>query len=76
MPGHESKQCPRCAALFECKVGSILLCQCQTVLFTQEQLEYINASYSDCLCTSCLRAVRLEYEQQQYSSDKEKYKDR
>lgn len=61
MPQHEKKYCPRCAVEFECKTGSILLCQCSRIEMTVEQLEYSNSQYSDCLCLSCLKALRAEY---------------
>ena len=54
MPSHEVKQCPRCNSLFECKSGSVLLCQCQTVALTEMQREYIASSYQNCLCPKCL----------------------
>ena len=63
---HENKHCPRCDAEFECKSGSILLCQCQTIYLTVEQLEYVNAQYDDCLCVSCLATLRSEYNNQQH----------
>jgi hypothetical protein len=65
---HETKLCPRCNASFVCKSGSILLCQCQTVVLSAEQLEYINFQYDDCLCAKCLLAVRDEYSQQQHAA--------
>jgi len=65
MRKHEQKRCPRCQALFECKSGSILLCQCQTVYLEPEHLEYVSEQYSDCLCAMCLKAVRTEYEIEQ-----------
>ena len=61
MPHHEIKKCPRCNAEFECKTGSILLCQCSKVEMTAEQLEYSNSQYDDCLCLSCLKELRTEY---------------
>ena len=66
MPGHEEKTCPRCQRVFECKSGSILLCQCQTVLLSPEQLEYIAGKYQDCLCSNCLLEIRSEYNVQQH----------
>jgi len=44
MSKHETRQCARCDTLlfnklFECKSGSIMLCQCQTVVLSTEQLE-------------------------------------
>ena len=61
MPQHENKLCPRCLTLFECKTGSILLCQCSSVEMTAEQLEYSSTQYDDCLCRACLEELRTEY---------------
>lgn len=63
---HETKSCPRCRSEFECKSGSVLLCQCQTIVLSAEQLEYINSLYDDCLCITCLHALRTEYNYQQF----------
>ena len=71
---HETKTCPRCNSEFECKSGSVLLCQCQTILLTAEQLDYINDQYEDCLCVSCLSALRSEYNQQQHKNKLRKYR--
>ncbi|HEB67340.1 MAG TPA: hypothetical protein ENI93_05275 [Gammaproteobacteria bacterium] len=60
MPAHEEKLCPRCRRAFECKSGSILLCQCQTVVLDEAQLAWIAERYDDCLCSRCLREVRSE----------------
>jgi len=60
MPLHEHKQCPRCGQTFECKSGSVTLCQCQDVALTPAQLEYIAARHDDCLCRACLRQLQLE----------------
>ena len=62
MRKHEQKRCPRCQALFECKSGSILLCQCQTVYLVREHLDYVSEHYTDCLCAACLKVVRAEYD--------------
>lgn len=63
---HETKHCPRCSIEFECKSGSILLCQCQTIYLTSEQVEYVSAQYDDCLCVSCLGVLRSEYNCRQH----------
>jgi len=68
MRKHEQKRCPRCQALFECKSGSIQLCQCQTVYLTQEHLDYVSEQYTDCLCAACLKVVRAEYDILQYTN--------
>lgn len=74
MPNHEKKQCPRYRRLFECKSGSILLCQCQTVVLSSEQLDYIANQYDDCLCSRCLLEVRSEYNQQQHEKCIKRYR--
>jgi len=65
-PKHETKHCQRCGKGFECKSGSILLCQCQTVVLSSEQLDYIGAQFNDCLCAKCLIAVRGEFNELQH----------
>ena len=61
MVRHELKNCPRCGAEFECKSGSISLCQCQAVALNSEQAEYLARRYADCLCACCLVALRTEF---------------
>lgn len=63
---HETKNCQRCGDGFECKSGSISLCQCQSVLLTPEQLEYVATQYSDCLCHRCLVELRSKFNQSQH----------
>lgn len=63
---HETKRCPRCDAEFECKSGSILLCQCQTIYLSAEQTDFISEQFDDCLCVSCLQALRSEYNTRQH----------
>jgi len=69
MPNHETKQCPRCEGGFECKSGSVLLCQCSNIELTTEQLEYINTQYSDCLCIACLHDLRSEFNTLSYTKN-------
>ncbi|MCF3110485.1 cysteine-rich CWC family protein [Niabella sp. CC-SYL272] len=63
---HEDKYCPRCKQPFECKVGSILLCQCSTVSLNNEERDFIFKQYEDCLCAECLKALKAQYHQQQF----------
>ncbi|MEM6262472.1 MAG: cysteine-rich CWC family protein [Bacteroidota bacterium] len=65
MPKHEEKHCPRCGTLFECKVGSILLCQCTTVTLNEAEREYLREKFDDCLCANCMRELKEEYQAQQ-----------
>ncbi|MCW8901909.1 MAG: cysteine-rich CWC family protein [Gammaproteobacteria bacterium] len=60
MPQHERKQCPRCKGDFECKSGSILLCQCSQIQLSAELLEYTQSKFNDCLCLSCLEEIQTE----------------
>ncbi|MFT2009759.1 cysteine-rich CWC family protein [Pontibacter sp. 13R65] len=66
MPHHEDKTCPRCQQPFECKVGSILLCQCSTVRLTEAERQYLNTRYSDCLCATCMKELQTEFNVQQF----------
>jgi hypothetical protein len=58
---HEEKICPRCSETFECKLGSILLCQCTAVKLNEVERDYIREQYDDCLCAKCMKELRAEY---------------
>ncbi|QKJ31368.1 cysteine-rich CWC family protein [Mucilaginibacter mali] len=60
MAQHEDKHCPRCGKPFECKVGSILLCQCNGITFNDAEWGHILNNYADCLCRDCLLHIRHE----------------
>lgn len=72
MAKHEEKYCPRCNRLFECKVGSISLCQCTTVSLSQEERDYIFQQYKDCLCADCISALKTEYSNDQHNKELKK----
>lgn len=61
MPQHEIKSCPRCNTAFECKVGSISLCQCSSITLTIEEQAFIDTKYQDCLCGNCLKDIKNKY---------------
>lgn len=58
---HEIKRCPRCYSGFECKSGTILLCQCQEIILNEGELKFIEERFEECLCLSCLVDLRSEY---------------
>lgn len=58
---HEEKICPNCLRIFECKVGSIQLCQCTKVQLTKAESEYLASQYNDCLCYQCMETLAFEY---------------
>ncbi|MBD3609498.1 MAG: cysteine-rich CWC family protein [Gammaproteobacteria bacterium] len=57
---HEAKQCPRCLAEFECKVGNIHLCQCRRVSLSEHEVDVISRQFDDCLCSHCLQQIKQE----------------
>lgn len=61
MSNQEEKYCPRCKAIFECKVGSINECQCSAIILTAEERNYISEKFDDCLCASCMKELKTEY---------------
>jgi hypothetical protein len=65
MCAHEKKYCPRCQAHFECKVGSILLCQCTAVTLNENERDYMRERFEDCLCANCMKEVKAEYHNNQ-----------
>ncbi|WP_338069463.1 cysteine-rich CWC family protein [Leptospira montravelensis] len=58
---HEDKICPHCLRIFECKVGSISLCQCTKVNLSLAEREYLATQYTDCLCYQCMEILSFEY---------------
>lgn len=58
---HENKICPHCLRIFECKVGSISLCQCTKVNLSLEEREYLATRYADCLCYQCMETLAFEF---------------
>ena len=62
MKKHEVKYCPRCNTQFECKLGSVTLCQCSTVKLNGLERNYIFNKYEDCLCAKCLTELKAEFQ--------------
>ncbi|MFM6925596.1 MAG: cysteine-rich CWC family protein [Ferruginibacter sp.] len=58
---HEEKYCPRCNTVFECKAGSIALCQCNAIQLSAEERAYVESKFEDCLCIYCLHDLQKEY---------------
>ena len=58
---HEEKDCPRCREKFECKTGDITHCQCYAVKLNEAETKFITAKFSDCLCATCMMAMKSEY---------------
>lgn len=61
MEKHEEKYCPRCTIRFECKVGSILLCQCNSIDLTEGERNFLQEKYDDCLCANCMKEMKTEF---------------
>ncbi|MCW3467388.1 cysteine-rich CWC family protein [Chitinophaga nivalis] len=63
MADHETVTCPRCQCSFECRVGTILRCQCMAVTLTEEERYFIRQQYTTCLCAACLLDLQTTYRQ-------------
>jgi hypothetical protein len=61
MSRHETKYCPQCAAVFECKAGTSEQCQCSDIQLTDEQRIFLEKNYTDCLCRNCLLQLQKEF---------------
>ncbi len=57
---HETKNCPGCKEVFECKPGSITQCQCFGIALTTELSAYIEQRFDACLCNNCLQCLSNE----------------
>jgi len=60
MAQHETKTCSRCKQPFECKAGSITLCQCFAVKLSEEERNYLAKQFDDCVCADCLQQLKKE----------------
>ncbi|MDP4265490.1 MAG: cysteine-rich CWC family protein [Bacteroidota bacterium] len=58
---HKEKNCPRCHAKFECKVGDIAHCQCYGIQLTVEEEAFVASQYDECLCRNCLLQLKQRY---------------
>jgi hypothetical protein len=58
---HEEKNCPCCNQVFECKVGDVINCQCNTVKLTDAERDYIAIRFTDCLCANCMATLKNDY---------------
>ena len=58
MKKHEEKNCPMCESKFECKVGSILLCQCSQISLTDDEIDYIKTKYA---LSKRINLLRIKY---------------
>jgi hypothetical protein len=58
---HEEKNCPSCNIAFECKVGDIPHCQCYAVKLSDDERDFIAKRFTECLCASCMLALKNEY---------------
>jgi len=58
---HKEKHCPRCNIEFECKVGTIMQCQCSTIQLSVEERAYVELRFENCLCINCLITLQQEY---------------
>ena len=58
---HEEKNCPRCENPFECKVGDISHCQCNSIKLNEGESKFIAEKFIDCLCAACMKVMKSEY---------------
>ena len=64
---HEHKHCPLCNNRFECKAGSILLCQCIKIEMGEQERNFITEQYQDCLCAACLKEIKADFHRNQFA---------
>ncbi|MCW3126930.1 MAG: hypothetical protein JWO03_2588 [Bacteroidetes bacterium] len=53
--------CPRCHIGFECKVGDIQSCECNSISLDDKERAYISLRFKDCLCAKCMAEMKKEY---------------
>ncbi len=68
MNENKNKYCPRCGLDFECKAGAVGSCQCATISLTEEERDYLQGKFDDCLCLNCLKEIKTEFQNQRFST--------
>ncbi|MFN8284108.1 MAG: cysteine-rich CWC family protein [Chitinophagales bacterium] len=58
MSSNELKYCQRCNTAFQCKVGSIELCQCSKIILNETTQAYLQQNYKDCICITCMKELQ------------------
>jgi hypothetical protein len=61
MAQHELKICSSCNNAFECKAGSITQCHCFAVSLSEDERNYLQQHYDDCICAACLLLVKNKF---------------
>ncbi len=61
MPQHEIKNCPKCNREFECKLGNITECHCNSITLSPEEQLLLGEKFTDCLCHECLVTMQTQY---------------
>ena len=51
------KKCPECQSDFECNKNDIRNCDCFDIKINKKPIAYLNANFTDCLCTKCLEKI-------------------
>jgi hypothetical protein len=59
---NNTKQCARCNHDFECKPMDIENCMCSSVQLNENELQFLQLTYNDCLCIDCLQAIKQQNE--------------
>ena len=56
---HETKICPRCKVKFECKIGDVDNCHCNSISINTKTHIFLESTHFDCLCSGCLEDFNL-----------------
>jgi hypothetical protein len=51
------KTCSKCNSTFVCNALDVKNCHCSSVQLEEKTLKELQATYQDCLCQDCLKAV-------------------
>lgn len=70
---YEEKKCERCNNLFECKAEQITQCHCNALQLSIAERKFISLEYKDCLCNSCLKDMKANYDQMPMSYQENQY---
>ncbi|PBQ30769.1 secretion protein [Sphingobacteriaceae bacterium] len=64
----DSEACERCTQKFECRPDDIAACDCAKISLSKEEYSYISSHFTMCLCNSCLKELKEEYNKESLKS--------
>ncbi len=68
--------CPRCDSEFVCNPSNISACDCSKIELSAEEFRFISSKFTICVCNTCLKDIKDEYNSNFHYNKPNNFKDR